>query len=36
MGADVGDALFFVADKNAVVFQALGELRKEIARNATA
>ena len=32
MGAETGDALFFVADKNAVVFQALGELRKEIAR----
>jgi len=32
MGAEAGDALFFVADKNAVVFQALGELRREIAR----
>ncbi len=32
MGAETGDALFFVADKNSVVFQALGELRKEIAR----
>lgn len=32
MGAEKGDALFFVADKNSVVFQALGELRKEIAR----
>lgn len=32
MGAEKGDALFFIADKNAVVFQALGELRKEIAR----
>ena len=32
MGAKKGDALFFVADKNSVVFQALGELRKEIAR----
>ncbi len=32
MGAEVGDALFFIADKNTVVFQALGELRKEIAR----
>ncbi len=32
MGAEKGDALFFVADKDSVVFQALGELRKEIAR----
>ena len=32
MGAEKGDALFFVADKHSVVFQALGELRKEIAR----
>ena len=32
MGAEKGDALFFVADKDTVVFQALGELRKEIAR----
>ncbi len=32
MSAQPGDALFFIADKNTVVFQALGELRKEIAR----
>jgi aspartyl-tRNA synthetase len=32
MGAEKGDALFFVADRNTVVFQALGELRKEVAR----
>ena len=32
MQAETGDALFFVADKNAVVFQALGQLRLEIAR----
>ncbi len=32
MGAEAGDALFFVADKDAVVFQALGQLRLEIAR----
>ena len=32
MAAQPGDALFFVADKKSVVLQALGELRKEIAR----
>jgi aspartyl-tRNA synthetase len=32
MDAKPGDALFFVADREAVVLQALGELRKEIAR----
>ena len=32
MSAQPGDALFFVADKKSVVLQALGELRKEIAR----
>ena len=32
MGAEKGDALFFVADRHSVVFQARGELRKEIAR----
>ena len=30
--AKPGDTLFFVADKNTVVFQSLGELRKEIAK----
>ena len=32
MQAETGDALFFVADKNAVVFQALGQLRLELAK----
>ncbi len=32
MQAENGDTLFFVADKDAVVFQALGQLRLEIAR----
>ncbi len=32
MGAQPGDALFFVADKDSVVLQSLGELRREIAR----
>jgi len=32
MGAQPGDLLVFVADKNAVVFQSLGALRQEIAR----
>ncbi len=32
LGAEPGDALFFVADKKSVVWQSLGELRKEIAK----
>lgn len=32
MDAKPGDALFFIADKQSVVLQALGELRKEIAK----
>ena len=32
MNAEKGDVLFFVADKKQVVWQSLGELRKEIAR----
>jgi len=32
MGADEGDVLFFVADKGAIVHQALSELRLELAR----
>lgn len=32
MGAEVGDAIFIVADKNSVVFQSLGALRLELAK----
>ena len=32
LGAESGDVLFFGADKNAIVFQVLGELRNELAR----
>ncbi|WP_411168074.1 aspartate--tRNA ligase [Clostridium sp. MB05] len=32
MNAEVGDAIFIVADKNSVVFQSLGALRLEIAK----
>ncbi len=32
VGANTGDTLFFVADKNSVVFASLGALRLEIAR----
>ncbi len=32
VGAENGDIIFVVADKNAVVFDALGQLRQEIAR----
>ena len=32
LGAEPGDVLFFGADKNAIVFQVLGELRNELAR----
>jgi len=32
MGAETGDIIFFVADKEAVVHQALGNLRLELAR----
>jgi len=32
LGAEPGDLLFFGADKGAVVFQVLGELRNELAR----
>ena len=32
LDAEIGDLLLFVADKNDVVFQALGQLRLEIAR----
>jgi len=32
MGGEVGDILFFVADKNEIVFDALGQLRLELAR----
>ena len=32
MNAEVGDAIFIVADKNSVVFQSLGALRLELAK----
>ncbi|WP_300382624.1 aspartate--tRNA ligase [Clostridium sp.] len=32
MGAEVGDAVFIVSDKNSVVFQSLGALRLELAK----
>ncbi len=32
VGANIGDTIFFVADKNSVVFASLGALRLEIAR----
>ncbi|GAA0826128.1 aspartate--tRNA ligase [Clostridium tertium] len=32
MGAEVGDAIFIVADKNSIVFQSLGALRLELAK----
>ena len=32
MGAEVGDAIFIVADKNSVVLQSLGALRLELAK----
>ena len=32
MGAEVGDAILIVADKNSVVFQSLGALRLELAK----
>ena len=32
LGAESGDVLFFGADKSAIVFQVLGELRNELAR----
>lgn len=32
MGAEAGDAIFIVADKNSVVFQSLGALRLELAK----
>ncbi len=32
VGAKIGDMIFIVADKNKVVFDALGQLRQEIAR----
>ena len=32
MGAEVGDLLLFIADKNAVVYDALGQLRLEVGR----
>ena len=32
MGAETGDAIFIVADKNSVVFQSLGALRLELAK----
>ncbi|WP_195265615.1 aspartate--tRNA ligase [Clostridium sp. 1001275B_160808_H3] len=32
MGAEVGDAIFIVSDKNSVVFQSLGALRLELAK----
>ncbi len=32
MGAEAGDLLLFIADKNAVVYDALGQLRLEVAR----
>ena len=35
VGANTGDTIFFVADKNSVVFASLGALRLEIARRLT-
>ena len=32
MDAETGDLLLFVADKNSVVFDALGQVRLEVAR----
>ena len=32
MGAEIGDAILIVADKNSVVFQSLGALRLELAK----
>ena len=32
MGAEVGDLLLFIADKNSVVYDALGQLRLEVGR----